>query len=180
MNRVVLAHLNITSLRNKLYLLAAQIKGNADVLALLETKLDDSFPAGQSKITIYASPFRVDQNQNQYGNNILIGDFNVSIDDPHMKSFCEFCEPHRLKSRIKDPACFKNPENPSCIDLILTNSPYSFQNSCVIENGLSDFHRIIVSVMKTTFQKLKPRFNIETILNFLIIILGKNFRKIYL
>ena len=136
MNRVALAHLNITSLRNKLYLLAAQIKGNADVLALLETKLDDSFPAGQSKITIYASPFRVDQNQNQHGNNILIGDFNVSIDDPHMKSFCEFCEPHRLKSLIKDPACFKNPENPSCIDLILTNSPYSFQNSCVIENGL--------------------------------------------
>ena len=47
-------------------------------------------------------------------------------------------------------------ENPSCINLILTNRPCSFQNSCVIETGLSDFHKI-VSVMKTTFQKLKPR-----------------------
>ena len=43
------------------------------------------------------------------------------------------------------------------LDLILTNSPYSFQNSCVIETGLSDFHKMIVSVMKITFQKLKPR-----------------------
>ena len=32
-----------------------------------------------------------------------------------------------------------------------------FQNYCVTETGLSDFHKIIVSVMKTTFQKLKPR-----------------------
>ena len=66
-----------------------------------------------------------------------------------------------FKSLIKDPTCFKNPENPSCIDriidLILTNSPCSFQKSCVTETGLSDFHKMIVSVMKTTFQKLKPR-----------------------
>ena len=34
-----------------------------------------------------------------------------------------FCESYRFKSLIKDPTCFKNPENPSCINLILTNSP---------------------------------------------------------
>ena len=89
-----------------------------------------------------------------YENTILIGDFNVSIDDPHIESFCES---YRFKSLIKDPTCFKNPESPSCIDLILTNNPYSFQNSWVIETGLSDFYKMIVSVMKTTFQKLKPR-----------------------
>ena len=43
------------------------------------------------------------------------------------------------------------------IDLILTNSHYSFKNSCVMETGLSDFHKMIVSVMKTSFQKLKPK-----------------------
>ena len=68
-----------------------------------------------------------------------------------------FCESYRFKSLIKDPTCFKNPESPSCIDLILTNNPYSFQNSLVMENGLSDFHKMIFSLMKTTFQKLKPR-----------------------
>ena len=89
-----------------------------------------------------------------YENNTLLGDFNVSINDSHMESFYEL---YGLKSLIEDPICFKNPENPSCIDLILTNNPYSFQNSFVIETGLSDFHKMTVSVMKTTFKELKPR-----------------------
>ena len=71
-----------------------------------------------------------------------------------MESFCAL---YRFNSVIKDPTCFKNPESPSCIDLILTNNPYSFQNSLVTENGLSDCHKMIFSFMKTTFQKLKPR-----------------------
>ena len=47
------------------------------------------------------------------------------------------------------------PENPSCIDLILTSNPISFQNSGVIDTGLSDFHKMTFTVMKTTFVKLK-------------------------
>ena len=31
-----------------------------------------------------------------------------------------------FSSLIKEPTCYKNPQNPSCIGLILTNSPYSF------------------------------------------------------
>ena len=83
-----------------------------------------------------------------YENTTLIGDLNVSIYDPHMEYFCES---YRFKSYIKDPTCFENPENSSCIDLILTKNPYSYQNSWVIDTGLSDFHKMIVSVMKTTF-----------------------------
>ena len=41
-------------------------------------------------------------------------------------------------------------------DLILTNKRFSFQNSCVAETGLSEFHRMILTVTKMTFQKLKP------------------------
>ena len=62
---------------------------------------------------------------------------------------------HRFKN-IKDRTCFKNLENPSCIDLILTNSPHTPQNSCV-ETDLSDFDKMIVSATETTFPKLKPR-----------------------
>ena len=69
-----------------------------------------------------------------------------------------FCESYGLKNLIKVPTCHKNPQNPSCIDLNLTNSPLSFQSSGVIETGLCDFHKIIVTVMKTTrFQKLDPK-----------------------
>ena len=58
---------------------------------------------------------------------------------------------------INEPTCYKNPDTPSCIDFILTNCPRSFQNSCVIETGLSDFQKIVVTVMKTTYRKLEPR-----------------------
>ena len=38
--------------------------------------------------------------------------------------------------------------------VILTSSSSSFQNSCAIGAGLSDFHKMTITVMKTTFQKL--------------------------
>ena len=65
-----------------------------------------------------------------------------------------FCESYNLSSLIRESTCYKNPENPSYIDIFLTNSPNSFQNSSVVETGLSDFHRMIVTVMKTSFQRL--------------------------
>ena len=77
-----------------------------------------------------------------YENLIIIGDFNVYVEGISMSGFCVT---FGLKSLIKDATCYKNPENPSSIDLILTNNPCTVQNSCVIETGLSDFHRILVT-----------------------------------
>ena len=68
-----------------------------------------------------------------------------------------FCNSYNLNGLIKQLTCLKNPENPSCIDMILTNKPRSFQSTCVIETGLSDFHRMTVSVLKTHFCKLAPK-----------------------
>ena len=47
--------------------------------------------------------------------------------------------------------------NQSCIDLILTNHPKCFQNSGVYETGISDFHKLTFTVLKTYFHKAKPR-----------------------
>ena len=68
-----------------------------------------------------------------------------------------FCETYKLLNLVKHPTCFKNPENPSCIDLLLTNKPLSFQTTTMIETGLSDFHKMVVAVMKIHFPKMKPR-----------------------
>ena len=69
----------------------------------------------------------------------------------------DFCNAYNLSSLIKELTCYKNPENPSSIDLILKSSPRNFQGSCVVETGLSDFHRMVVTIMKTTFQRLPPK-----------------------
>ena len=71
----------------------------------------------------------------KYENIILIGDFNVSPEESHMETFCES---YGLKN-LKVPTCHKNPQNPSCIGLILTNSPLSFQSSGVIGDWIIQF-----------------------------------------
>ena len=57
---------------------------------------------------------------------------------------------------IREQACFKNPNNPSCIDVIITNRPKSFKNSIVIETGLSDFRKMCIMVMKMHYSEQKP------------------------
>ena len=69
----------------------------------------------------------------------------------------KFCQSYNLKSLIKVPACYKNPNSPSCIDLILTNKPRKFQNSCEKETLLSDFHKMTDTALKMQFRRLKPR-----------------------
>ena len=59
-----------------------------------------------------------------------------------------------------DKTCFKNPDKLSCIDLILTNSSKSFQDSCTVETGLSDFHKLVVAVLKLYLPGQKS--NIQT------------------
>ena len=62
LNRIVVARLNINSLRNKFDYLIKQITGNIGILMISETKLDSSFPTGQFLINGYSEPFRIDRN----------------------------------------------------------------------------------------------------------------------
>ena len=84
---------------------------------------------------------------------ILLGDFNVEVKE---KDISDFMCTYNLKSLLKQKICFKNPDNPSCINLILTNSPRSFQDSSVFETGLSDFHKLTnLHSFKTVFSEAK-------------------------
>ena len=51
----------------------------------------------------------------------------------------------------------QKPRKSNLHDLILTNHPLSFQNSCVLDTGLSDFHKMTITIMKASFQRLQPR-----------------------
>ena len=58
---------------------------------------------------------------------------------------------------MKEPTCNKNPDNPSCIDLFLTNRPRTFQCTSTLETGISDFHKLVVTVLKTFYKKQRPK-----------------------
>ena len=77
----------------------------------------------------------LDKTMANYDNILILGDFNSTMSDVPMKNFCEL---YNLENLIKEPTCYKNPNNPSSIDVILTNNKNSFQNSMATETGLSD------------------------------------------
>ena len=86
-------------------------------------------------------------------NVIILGDFNCEVEEAAMKSFCET---YNLYYLVVGPTCFKNPINPSSIDLMLTNKRKNFENTIALETGLSDHHKMTVSVMRSCFPKHSP------------------------
>ena len=70
MNRIIIAQININSIRNKFDALVSGIRGNVDILTVSETKIDDSFPNRQFLIDGYTAPYRLDRNS--VGGGILV------------------------------------------------------------------------------------------------------------
>ena len=221
LNKLIFAHLNLNSIRDKFGLLSEQVRGNVDVLMVSETNIDDNFLIGNFSIHGFSPPCRLyhdskgggimlytredipssllatdkepmesiyvelnlrnekylincsynphktmiknhlaklsnflDLHSSKYKKMLILGNFNIGIDEPHINVFCET---YNLKNLIKQPTCYKNPHNPTCIDLILTNNPRTFQSTCVTEIGLSDFHLMTLTFMRKTFKKQRTR-----------------------
>ena len=89
-----------------------------------------------------------------YENILIMGDFNVDVKEVSLHLFCN---QYKLKSLNKDATCYKNIDNPSCIDLLLTNSAKSFESTCTIETGLSDFHKLVVTVLNEKHERMPPK-----------------------
>ena len=62
LDKLIFAHLNINSISNKFNYFSEQIRGNADILIVSETKVGDSFPQGQFVIDGFSAPYRLDRN----------------------------------------------------------------------------------------------------------------------
>ena len=109
----------------------------------------------KSNITNYLSELgrQLDNHLGKYDNILLIGDFNSETTETSMN---EFCDTYNLNNLIKVNTCYKNPKNPSCIDLMLTNRTRSFQDSQAIEIGISDCHKMTISVLKAYIPKQAP------------------------
>ena len=93
----------------------------------------------------------IDYYSKKYDKVVIMGDFNLEPDDEPMKAFCDSYNLHNL---VKEKTCFKG--QPKCYDLILTNCKKSFQNTTVVTTGLSDFHKMTVTVLKTEYVEADP------------------------
>ena len=85
-----------------------------------------------------------------------MGDFNAEPADTFTSDFYEI---YNLKNIIREKTCFKNPNNPSCIDLIITTRPKSVQNFMFIYVYLDiylclfDFHKMYITVMEMCYSQ---------------------------
>ena len=96
----------------------------------------------------------LDQLAPRYENFVIVGDLNSEETNCEISNFMDV---YGLKNLIKSPTCYKSVDNPSSIDMFLTNKASGFQNTTTIEVGLSDFHLMIQTVLKSGFVKKGPR-----------------------
>ena len=89
-----------------------------------------------------------------YERYMLIGDFNAEESEPCIS---QFLFEMNAKNIVKETICYKILSNPSCIDLVITSSSSSFQNTIAISTGLSDFHKMVITVLKQTLQRSSPK-----------------------
>ena len=72
-----------------------------------------------------------------------MGDLNFAVTENRLNGFYNV---NSLKTLNRAPTCFKNLKNPSCIDFFLTNRLQCFQQTCAIERGISDLHKMVVTL----------------------------------
>ena len=88
-------------------------------------------PSQDDKFYFNNLGYALDIYTQNYDKIILVGDFNAEVGEVVLKHLMELYD-------LKENTCFKSAENPSCVDLFLTNCSTSFQHTNVISSGISD------------------------------------------
>ena len=94
----------------------------------------------------------------KYDNVVILGDINVDKQDsnsPGLNKVQDLCDVFGLRNLIKSTIC-ETKTSSSSIDIILTNRTRSFKNSETIETGLSDFHKLVMTSFRSTYERLRP------------------------
>ena len=96
----------------------------------------------------------------KYENILIIWDLNISFDnlkkgDTH-SHLSDLCDTFSLSNHVNGVTCVKS-QNGTSIDVMLTNRPRRFHNISLIETGLSDCHKMIVSVFRAFFKRLPAK-----------------------
>ena len=111
-------------------------------------------PPAQSDEYFFDNVTKILDKYNSYKKVLLAGDFNAQEGEPCLRNF--ICE-NNLKNIVKEPTCFKNVENPSTIDLFITNFPNCYFSTKTVTTGLSDFHKMVFTILKNKYPKRKPK-----------------------
>ena len=89
----------------------------------------------------------------RYDNFLLLGHLNIYRDDKCSKEFCNYFS---LGHLIKTPTCYMC-TNPSSIDHIIANLTFIFMKFYIVETGIYDNQKLIISICRMTFTKCQNK-----------------------
>ena len=105
-DKLILGHVNINSIRNKLDSLVYMLDENIDFFLISETKLNDSFPLTQFKIEGFTTPYRYNRNDKEGGHLLYIME-DIPLHLLQCKSQCNI-ENLSVKINLKKRKWFLN------------------------------------------------------------------------
>ena len=85
-------------------------------------------------------------------------DININIQDHQSQGInkvFEFCDIFDLQNLIKSSTC-ETKTSSTLIDVILTNRVRSFRHSKTVETGINDFHKLVMTSFRSTYQRARP------------------------
>ena len=88
-----------------------------------------------------------------------MGDININTldkEDGAYQKLVNFCDVFEFSNLVTTKTCLTK-NGSSSIDVILTNRVRSFQKTSVFQTGLSDYHSLLVTVLKSNIPRLKPK-----------------------
>ena len=94
-----------------------------------------------------------------YDNIALSGDLNIDLLDPSRdtsNNLSHLLDVFNLKNLVKEPTYFKSDKG-SLIDITHTNKPRSFHKTQGFVTDISDFHKLVVAVLRSYYKRLPPK-----------------------
>ena len=88
-----------------------------------------------------------------YKNCVLLGDLNIVRDNTELQNFYES---FLFEYLIKKQTCCKG-DTPTGVDHIITNILNRFMKLITLKTGISNHHKMIMTIFRSTFAKGKPK-----------------------
>ena len=103
--------------------------------------------------------FSLNQCVNKYDNIIVMGDLNIDISNKRKDNndfLSDLCDTFSLQNIITGKTCHKSNAG-TLIDIMLTNRPRSFHKTSIFETGISDHHKLVLSLFCSYFTRIPPK-----------------------
>ena len=117
-------------------------------------------PQNNSKALLFNEiSISLNQITNKYESFMIMGDLNKDTTDKTKDKcnyFSHLSDTFSLTNIINGKACFKAQKGTS-IDVFLTNRLGSFHKTDIFETGISNHHKLILSVFRSYFTRIPPK-----------------------